>query len=766
MNALTLLRYCLMAVLLFQTIVIPASAVVRYVKVSGAGAGGSWAAASGDLQVMIDASAAGDEIWVAAGNYTVLPAGASFYMKDGVKIYGGFPATGNPAFPDRDRIANVTILMGNGASVLYNDPGVFGVAVSNTAVLDGFTITGGTDINGGGMWNYLSSPTVSNCSFTGNSASSYGGGMFNETSSPKVLNCTFSNNTAPAGGGGLNYKSSATFTDCEFSNNTANTGRGGGGMYNWLCTTDQTLTNCKFLNNQAASGGGVYNYYSSPVINRCEVSDNKCPDGSAGGMYNEFSSPTISGSMFLRNAANGAGGMFNWGLASKPIITGSTFSDNKANIGGGGMWNNFSASPVIRNCVFTQNEGDADDDGVSYGGGAIENSFSSLVISNSIFAGNKANRGGAMNITDASSTGVQPLIVNCMFTGNVSKGGGGGALFISGNPRLVNVTMSGNRSVFRLGADLGGGGIYYMASSVPFIANSIIHGNGNGLDQFDNVKSSGAVMANVTYSIVQGGHAGAGNLNADPLFVAGLHYLLAPNSSGNYTLEASSPAIGSGSNTEYQAIGDISLDKDLGGGARLTSTTIDMGAYESGSVLPVTILDITAKKLENSVSIEWQTTEEVNAGMFEIARSTDAKTWLKIGELAAKGESRTLESYSFFDPLFSSLQIMPPVVYYRLKMIDLDETFTYSRIVSLHLRSDVLSKVFPNPAQKQLNFSTDTAVTGYRMVNTSGRIVIQKTGFNAQTGAIDLPELQSGIYVLELIQKDGASKTHRVSIQH
>ncbi len=57
-------------------------------------------------------------------------------------------------------------------------------------VLSGFTITGG---NGGGMYNLSSSPTVTNCTFSGNTASS-GGGMFNANSSPTVTNCTFSGN--------------------------------------------------------------------------------------------------------------------------------------------------------------------------------------------------------------------------------------------------------------------------------------------------------------------------------------------------------------------------------------------------------------------------------------------------------------------------------------------------------------------------------------------------------------------------------------------
>ena len=71
-------------------------------------------------------------------------------------------------------------------------------------VLDGFTITGGVVMEGGGMINLNSSPTVANCTFTGNIATGLGGGgMFNyDGSNPTVTNCTFSGNMTSACGGG------------------------------------------------------------------------------------------------------------------------------------------------------------------------------------------------------------------------------------------------------------------------------------------------------------------------------------------------------------------------------------------------------------------------------------------------------------------------------------------------------------------------------------------------------------------------------------
>ncbi len=83
---------------------------------------------------------------------------------------------------------------------------------NSTAVLDGFIITAGqangnTGNDGGGMYNYDSSPTLTNVTFSGNSAP-YGGGMYNYNSSPTLTNVTFSGNSATEGGGMLNYNSS------------------------------------------------------------------------------------------------------------------------------------------------------------------------------------------------------------------------------------------------------------------------------------------------------------------------------------------------------------------------------------------------------------------------------------------------------------------------------------------------------------------------------------------------------------------------------
>ncbi|GAG36260.1 unnamed protein product, partial [marine sediment metagenome] len=181
----------------------PAAAVTHYVSPGQS------------IQAAIDAAANGDEIEVAPGTYNEP---INFNGK-GVRLYssGG---------------ADVTTIDGTGHYHVVQ-------CVSNEGadtVLEGFTITDGNangaypDYYGGGMYNNGSSPTVSNCTFVGNSAytasvnQAKGGGMYNYNSSPMVTNCTFSGNTAEGGGGMYNDHSSPTVTNCTFSGNTAEGG--------------------------------------------------------------------------------------------------------------------------------------------------------------------------------------------------------------------------------------------------------------------------------------------------------------------------------------------------------------------------------------------------------------------------------------------------------------------------------------------------------------------------------------------------------------
>ena len=241
----------------------------------------------------------------------------------------------------------ITVHSTNGAAVTTIDGGGAGSVVSCISgenpdtVLDGFTITGGTGSAcfvssscGGGMLNDNSSnPTVTNCTFSSNSAHN-GGGMYNEGSSPTVSNCTFSGNSAGAGGGMLNEFSFATVTNCTFSGNSATHGGGMADGHSF-----PTVTNCTFSGNFADLGAGMVSVFSGLTVTNCTFSGNFADLG--GGMYNALGGAMVANCIL-------------WGDSPDEIFNedGSatvSYSDVQGGLGGGTVdgGGNIDADPLF-----------------------------------------------------------------------------------------------------------------------------------------------------------------------------------------------------------------------------------------------------------------------------------------------------------------------------------------------------------------------------------------------------------------------------------
>ena len=157
-----------------------AAGVRYYAKPGGTGDCSSWANAC-ELQTALTGATSGDEIWVAAGTYKPTAGTdrtATFQLKDGVALYGGFAGT-ETARSQRDPAVNITTLSGDiGISDDNSDNLYHVVTGEDGATIDGFTITAGNansgncpgkDCYGGGMYNSTSSPAVTNVVFNGNS---------------------------------------------------------------------------------------------------------------------------------------------------------------------------------------------------------------------------------------------------------------------------------------------------------------------------------------------------------------------------------------------------------------------------------------------------------------------------------------------------------------------------------------------------------------------------------------------------------------------
>lgn len=507
------------------------SALIRYVKQNGVGDGSSWSQASGDLQGMISASSPGDQVWVAMGEY--LPeSGQSFIMKEGVQILGGFPKAGNPMLTDRDWNSNETILRGNGNSVIKNQYN----NLSASSVLDGFTVTGGHAFDGGGIYNYFTSPTYINLSIIGNSVERFGGGVaVIGLCTPIFRQTTISQNKADDTGGGVyNRESSAIFEHVTISDNTSVTA---GGVYN--IQSFSSFTHVTIINNEVSStAGGVLNQ-NSPTT---------------------FEYVTISG-----NKANGIGGIFN-----VTAVGSSIFPE--------------SYSPILRHVIISNNTAEI------YVGG-IGNTNSSPILNNVKIIGNLAKQGGGgmENRNDA-----RPIMNNVLISGNVGMKFGGGVMNYQSSPIMNNVTISGNYALHH------GSGMVNTYSSPVMTNSIVWGNLGAALNISTNTDAqqppSGSF--NLIEGPLHGGTNISGDfsqLSLADIFVSHVQATSgSPSLAGDFRLKTGSPAINIGANhllwqhlpsnestPEPQDPNSPLWGTDLEGQHRVKGEKVDLGAYES-----------------------------------------------------------------------------------------------------------------------------------------------------------------------------------------
>jgi predicted outer membrane repeat protein len=376
------------------------------------------------------------------------------------------------------------------------------------------------------------------------------------------------------GGGMRNDSNDApTLTNLTF---TANQAYEGGGMYNDF--SSPVITNCTFSGNRAADrGGGIYNSGSSPVLINVTFSGNQASMG--GGLMNYSSNPTMTGCTFAGNQAGYGGGIAN--ISSYPTLTDCTIAGNSATYEGGGM-RNYTSSPVLDNCTFVGNSAGQ--------GGGMYNRYSQQSINDCTFSGNTASMGGGVFTQEGSVI----VFTNCTFAGNSAGTGGGIYSYSDSPPVLTNCTFWGNS------AQLGGGlytakTSYYQPYPGPVVSNSILWAN----TPDEVAVSDETITPIITFSNVQGGFEGEGNIAADPLFV--------DTTSADFHLEPDSPCVDSGDNEalhlpEYDYEGDFRiLDGD-----RDWSAIADMGVDELVADAPIpveVVIDIKPKSLANNLML-------------------------------------------------------------------------------------------------------------------------------------------------------------------
>lgn len=426
----------------------------------------------------------------------------------------------------------------------------------------------------------------------------------------------------PKGGAIFLLNAGLTITDCVFEDNGDPHGRGGAVFG---CSADVAIASSRFDRNRVAFGGAVYYYGASTrrlTVARSTFRENAASFGGAieavlfqnaklaisdssftgndgggnggavsvdgtgatrfsierstftgnhsshgGAVYGHFGSSaqaTIAGSQFENGVSAFGGGVFVHASEDGLVeIRGCDFRGQEAGFGGG-LYASASGIPVldpggrirIDGCRFFDNVAHACCDaglvvdtcvvdgpspqgnGLYFGGGADLRTITggTITVTNSLFSGNSAPRGGGVHA--GSCAGGRIELVNCTIVDNTN-----GLDIRLGSPKLVDLT------------DV----------STVTLTNSIVRGNGKGQVAIEHEHAPST--AEVTFSDVEGGHAGAGNFDVPASFV--------DPAARDYRLADGSACIDAGDDSAV----DTTITQDLAGRPRIVDR-IDLGAYE------------------------------------------------------------------------------------------------------------------------------------------------------------------------------------------
>jgi hypothetical protein len=310
-------------------------------------------------------------------------------------------------------------------------------------------------------------------------------------------------------------------------------------------------------------------------------------------------------------------------------------------------------------------------------------------------AGSPGNPAGAGGASSFSGTGITTLTAAGGNGGGNNIGGTGAALGTSGNLFNFGGGNGGNP-----GGGSGGGG----GSSASAISNGNNGGNGSGANG-----GSGGVLTGAG----SGGRGSDrdGTPDADP---------------------GAQPGGGGGARGRNGGTSKI-------GGVGLVIVKVDV-------VLPITLASFQARSEEGGAMITWKVSSEINNDKMLVLRSKDGLNFQEIGQVNGRGTSTVPFEYRYFDANPGGGE-----TYYRLKQVDFDGTFEYSKIIVLNTEGFIKLFIYPNPTRERVFVKTtqDVIDKGLNLYDALGRKHnLQWLGGAGLYEATLPPQLTPGLYLI------------------
>jgi sugar lactone lactonase YvrE len=163
--------------------------------------------------------------------------------------------------------------------------------------------------------------------------------------------------------------------------------------------------------------------------------------------------------------------------------------------------------------------------------------------------------------------------------------------------------------------------------------------------------------------------------------------------------------------------------------------------------LPVDFVDFKAKKINGQTNLTWIVSFEYNNEKFEIETSADGIHFEKSKEVLSKGNTNSLRNYE------TTISSQNNSQYFRIKQVDLDGVFTYSKVISSDEKTVTSVSIYPNPSTEGVIYYTLNTITENTTINilsVNGN-TISTTNVSSHTGEIDTHQLMNGMYFLQVI---------------
>jgi hypothetical protein len=462
-------------------------------------------------------------------------------------------------------LENLNITNGNAVSEtgggirFANGAGTGNLTLTNVDIYDN------TANSGGGLWVGMDAEVIGeNVRIRLNTADVLGGGVQLFGGRATLVNSYIHDNSAPLGGGlyATREEDSAPvvhLTTSDLYYNQALSGDGlGGGVY--LREGALTmLVDSDLIGNDAIQGGGAYLVTSTLTLDgEGSWIYNNTATSNGGGVYVQGSTVYLyDGAQLYDNTAQTGGGAY---LDSSSLVgRKASIRYNTANLRGGGVYavnhSTFDMGLGSYTCLGVRCSRLGNNTATTLYGGGVYLGNSTAYLRNTFIENNRADYGGGVFAYDNSAV----YAYNNLFARNDAVSGTGDAVRLNLN---ASMTGAGNTLAYNdAGGAATGNAIGMTGGSSLALHCSIIWGHANSID---------TAGQDVTYSNIQGGYAGTGNLNLDPMFVN--------SGSADFHLQATSPVI---DRCAYFAGMDTDFDNEPRPIVRdRPATPYDMGADE------------------------------------------------------------------------------------------------------------------------------------------------------------------------------------------